>query len=160
MTIRGSEKNVHGKEHGLILPKTTSSQRTIPLPAILRELLQQWRQIQCHPEQNYICCNESGKWLHIDTPTRIMEAFVQRHHLPQLTLHGLRHTAATVMIEAGVPLRAVSEHLGHGQTSTTVNIYTHTTQASRALAGVALQNAVIHNSPGEETCSVPPSTSE
>jgi integrase len=81
--------------------------------------------------------------LHIDAPTKWFAEFIRRHQLPALSLHGLRHTAATIMVEAGVPLRAVSEHLGHGQVSTTANIYVHTTQASRERAAEALANALI-----------------
>ncbi len=159
VAIRRSAYKVRGKEQAVKSPKTAGSQRTIPLPTPLREILLRWQQVQCHPELNYICCSETGEWLHIDMPTRIMEIFVRRHRLPPLTLHGLRHTAATVMIEAGVPLCAVSEHLGHGQTSTTVNIYTHATPASRALAGASLQNVITGHSTGTDTDSIPPVTS-
>lgn len=142
VSIRRAAYKIRGKAQTVKTPKTAGSIRTIPFPAPLREILTRWRQVQQHPEGDYICCDEHGHWLHIDTPTRLMAAFVRQSGLPTLSLHGLRHTAATVMIEAGVPLRAVSEHLGHGQASTTANIYTHATATSRALAGTALTKAV------------------
>lgn len=43
--------------------------------------------------------------------------------LPQIPLHGLRHTAATLLIGHGVDIRTVSGRLGHANTSTTLNIY-------------------------------------
>lgn len=42
-----------------------------------------------------------------------------------LTLHSLRHTNASLMIACGADIRTVSNRLGHAQTSTTLNLYTH-----------------------------------
>jgi integrase len=40
-------------------------------------------------------------------------------------LHGLRHTQVTQLLDAGVPLRTVSGRVGHLNSSTTSNIYSH-----------------------------------
>jgi integrase len=40
-------------------------------------------------------------------------------------LHGLRHTQVTQLLDAGVPLRTVSGRVGHRNSSTTSNIYSH-----------------------------------
>lgn len=47
--------------------------------------------------------------------------------LPRLTLHGLRHTHATLMLQLGVHPKVVQERLGHSNISTTMNIYSHVT---------------------------------
>jgi len=47
--------------------------------------------------------------------------------LPRLTLHGLRHTHATLMLELGIHPKVVQERLGHSNISTTMNIYSHVT---------------------------------
>jgi len=54
--------------------------------------------------------------------------------------HGLRHTNATLQITSGVNLRTVSSRLGHTQTSTTSNIYSHAIQSADAVAADILEN--------------------
>lgn len=44
---------------------------------------------------------------------------------PDIPLHGLRHTSATLLISENVDVRTVSARLDHAQTSTTMNIYAH-----------------------------------
>lgn len=45
--------------------------------------------------------------------------------MPDIRFHDLRHTAATIMLEAGVPLTAVSGILGHANPSITARLYAH-----------------------------------
>ena len=47
--------------------------------------------------------------------------------LPDLTLHGLRHTWATLALRAGIDIKIVSERLNHSSTHVTREIYTHVT---------------------------------
>lgn len=47
--------------------------------------------------------------------------------LPSITLKGLRHTHATLLLQSGVNPKIVQERLGHSDISTTLNIYTHVT---------------------------------
>ena len=52
----------------------------------------------------------------------------EEEKLPEISLHGLRHTSATLMISQNVDIRTVSNRLGHAQTSTTLDIYSHALQ--------------------------------
>ena len=52
-------------------------------------------------------------------------------------MHGLRHTCATLLIAAGVPVNVVSARLGHAKTSITSDIYAH------VLPGMQQQAAAI-----------------
>jgi integrase len=45
--------------------------------------------------------------------------------LPYISLKGLRHTNATLLIMQGVNLRTVADRLGHAKTSTTSDVYSH-----------------------------------
>jgi len=50
---------------------------------------------------------------------------VQKWGLQRITLHGLRHTWATLALRAGVHPKVVQERLGHSTISVTLNIYSH-----------------------------------
>jgi integrase len=43
----------------------------------------------------------------------------------RICFHGCRHTSATLLLMAGVPVKVVSERLGHAKSSTTMDIYSH-----------------------------------
>lgn len=42
-----------------------------------------------------------------------------------ITFHGLRHTAATLMLKEGIPIKVVAERLGHKKITITLDIYAH-----------------------------------
>jgi len=75
-----------------------------------------------------------------DTVTSQFKEFIKRNNLPYVGIHGLRHTNATLQIASGVNLRTVSSRLGHTQTSTTSNIYSHAIQSADAAAAETLEN--------------------
>lgn len=56
-------------------------------------------------------------------PTRWQRRFVQRHGLPNVSPHDLRHTAATLALEGGADLKQVQTLLGHKDPSTTMAFY-------------------------------------
>ncbi|MFC1420482.1 tyrosine-type recombinase/integrase [Streptacidiphilus cavernicola] len=61
--------------------------------------------------------------------------------LPKITLHDLRHTAATIMISSGVPIAIVSKMLRHSTIATTINIYGHLLKYAADDAATALAQA-------------------
>ncbi|GAA4654944.1 hypothetical protein GCM10023142_20820 [Anaerocolumna aminovalerica] len=63
--------------------------------------------------------------------------------LPNIPLHSLRHTSATLLISDNIDVRTVSARLGHAQTSTTMNIYAHSLKKSDEKAASSLNNLLI-----------------
>lgn len=59
--------------------------------------------------------------------------------------HTLRHTFATLAIQAGVPILTVSRQLGHASISTTVDLYTHAVTGSNRAAAEALETILAGN---------------
>ena len=76
-------------------------------------------------DQGYVFANEIGDPL---SPSWVSSTFVRRVKqagLPRISLHGLRHSFATVALEAGVDVLYVSELLGHSSPTVTQNVYQH-----------------------------------
>ena len=83
-----------------------------------------------------------GHPMHPDTLPRWFDKFLKRHGLPDINIHGLRHTCASLMIASHVDLRTVSRRLGHAQVSTTGNIYAHQIQSADEAAAGAIELAL------------------
>jgi integrase len=58
--------------------------------------------------------------------------------LPRWTFHELRHTAASLMLAQGIPLKVVQEILGHRQLSLTADTYSHLYDSAREDAAVRI----------------------
>jgi integrase len=57
---------------------------------------------------------------------------------PRIRLHDLRHFAATFLLDAGVPVKTVSNRLGHARPATTLNVYAQFVPASDRMAADAM----------------------
>jgi integrase len=89
----------------------------------------------------YVFSNvENGKALYPSTPTSWFRKFIKRQHLKPLRLHDLRHLHATWLILRGIPLKVVSERLGHSKISTTSDIYGHVLPSADQAAAEALNS--------------------
>lgn len=113
--------------------KTPSSVRTLFLPEDVARLLhaEQVRQAGWLREGRL---TEASPFVVLDrrcrpySPNALSVAFtrfVQKNGLPRITLHGLRHSFATVASFQGVPLFDIGKALGHATPATTGRIYTH-----------------------------------
>lgn len=119
-------------------PKTRSGVRELTLSHSMFSILtsykiwQEERKAQvgtAWAETDRLFTQWNGNPIHPDTITSWFEKFIKRHGFPHVTLHSLRHTNATLMIAEGVDVKTVSKRLGHANTSTTLNIYTHALQS-------------------------------
>lgn len=150
-----------GHVHEIKAPKSQSGVRRIHLPAIALDALRLWRsqqhaQIQAirdgsdtrrkwADDGDHIITTSGGRWMTPDGLSRAWSRWIAAHHLPAISLHGLRHTAASLLIAAGIPARTVSGVLGHAQTSTTMNIYSHLIHESAVAAADAMGAALARN---------------
>lgn len=143
-------------------PKTKASIRKISVPAFLMELARNYRREQLQYRlslgsewvgENYVFIQANGKQMHPDTPYNKFKSIIRCYNahiikeeekLPEISLHGLRHTSATLMISQNVDIRTVSNRLGHAQTSTTLDIYSHALQKMDEQASSALDTLLNH----------------
>src|SRR3546814_8716908 len=54
-----------------------------------------------------------GSWIHPHSFSQILDRKVAKLDVPTISLHDLRHTHATLLLKAGIPVKVVSERLGH-----------------------------------------------
>ena len=116
-------------------PKTAAGERTIALDAATVEALRAWRtaqkaeRLQAGPSWydagDHVATQPDGQPTKPNTLNHRLRGLVRRLELPQISPHGLRHTAATVALRAGVPVHVVSRRLGHSDPSITLSVYAH-----------------------------------
>lgn len=113
-------------------PKTISSVRYVTLPKqVMKELKSlQIQQRKRQLELGYIGSDAvlqgvMGQPLYPQVLQRWFTRFIERNGLPHITLHGLRHTHASMLAHMNTDKMQISERLGHSELSTTLNIYTH-----------------------------------
>ena len=74
-------------------------------------------------------CTRVGDPLHSKVASDLFRKAVARCEMPYLSVHGLRHTWATLALQAGVHPKVVQERLGHSTISITLDIYSHVNPA-------------------------------
>jgi integrase len=67
--------------------------------------------------------DNAGRPLRHDTTNKAWHNLLDRAGLPSLPFHGLRHSAATALLAAGVPLRTIADRLGHSSITLTADTY-------------------------------------
>lgn len=70
-------------------------------------------------------------------------ALARLPELPRNRLHDLRHTWATLALVANVPVKVVSERLGHSKTAITLDLYTHVTATMQADAAETVAGMIF-----------------
>ncbi|WP_245987506.1 tyrosine-type recombinase/integrase [Ureibacillus endophyticus] len=76
---------------------------------------------------NLIFSREDGTPIRLAYPNEKLDIVIKKHNLHRITIHGLRHTHASLLFEAGASIKEVQERLGHSDIQMTMNIYTHVT---------------------------------
>lgn len=66
-----------------------------------------------------------GTLMHPHSLSQAFDRAVAKTSLPRISLHDLRHTHASLLLRAGVPLKVVSERLGHSSPAFTMATYQH-----------------------------------
>ena len=76
-------------------------------------------------DNDYIFKNPNGMPYRPDSLTRSFKRALERHGLPQMRYHDLRHSTASILVDKGWNINDIKEWLGHADISTTANIYAH-----------------------------------
>ena len=130
--------------------KTKRSQRTLKISPFIMDLLKQLKE-----EQGLEALRIGSKWVDTDriftkwngegmgnhTPYKWLMNFCEENNLPFHGIHSFRHFAASALISAGLDVTTVSGALGHSNSGTTLNIYSHMFQNAQAKVANAMDNA-------------------
>jgi len=115
-------------------PKTKNSRRTLYMPPLIVDVLMRTKDKQkyyrdllgdAYQNNNYVLTHEDGRPIRPNYASELFKRFILDNDLPPLTLHGLRHSFASVANAKGVSLFDIGKALGHSSTATTGKIYTH-----------------------------------
>lgn len=142
----------YGKVHVTKEPKTARSRRQIPLSPVAVEALrahgtqQKREKLAAGPtyaDHGLVFADEIGDPLDPPTVSAAFGRLVREAGLPRITLHGARHSFATIALEAGVDVLYMSELLGHSSPAITQAVYQHV-RTERPEAAVQAMSDAIH----------------
>lgn len=124
------DREVVRYERKVDTPKTVNSVRTVPLPSKLIEgVRQRIKEIKAQDElftdNGLLFPNEMGGYLNDRRVLRRLNSIEIDLGLPRVNVHGLRHSYATRLLEAGKPIQTISKLLGHANVELTQGIYAH-----------------------------------
>ncbi len=83
-----------------------------------------------------------GNPIHPHSLSQAFERIVARSGVPKVRLHDIRHTHGTLLIKAGVPVKVVSERLGHGDPAFTIDTYQHALPGRQADAARVFEKLI------------------
>lgn len=130
--------------------KTKRSQRVLKISPYIMEILKEYKL-----EQDEDALQIGSKWVETDrlfvkwngepmnnqTPYGWLKEFCENNGLPFYGIHSFRHFAASSLISAGLDVTTVSGALGHCNSGTTLNVYSHMFQNAQARVSEAMDKA-------------------
>lgn len=137
-------------------PKTKSSDRVLSVPGFILEDIKKMQEEQkSRPRQSeYLIQNLWG-----DPPSsywvdKRMSELIEQNDLPHITMHGLRHSYTSMLINEGIPIAEVSSELGHSSIDITLRTYTHlfkdVSTASKEISKIMEKKFSPPNSPPDK----------
>jgi integrase len=102
-------------KEGEIEPKSSKGTREVPVPAILRDLLVEWKLSSGRRDGLVFGRTATEPFTTSHVRTRAKSAWTMAKQTP-IGLHECRHTFVTLMFEAGVPLERIGDYVGHSST--------------------------------------------
>lgn len=132
--VRRTVNRITGHGYKETEPKTKSSRRRIVLPEMAMKALKEHRAHQDEvrikagekwSEQGIVFCNLDGGHMNPERMVTVFHKLLADAGLPDMRFHDLRHSAATILLVAGVHPKVVQERMGHTTIALTMDIYSH-----------------------------------
>ena len=134
LTVRRALQRQAGEGLVLVDPKSRAGRRTIKLPDALRDALRVHRVRQAEQrlaagnvweDRGFVFCQPTGRPIDRRRDWQDWKTLLKAAGVRDARLHDARHTAATLLLQQGVPARVVMDILGHSQISLTLGTYSH-----------------------------------
>lgn len=149
----GSRKNVTMQ---ITTPKTKSSNRKIPINDFVIGELKAEKQRQeeyskllgngYDKSHNFIVRTVLGKpYVNLSAINRVVNRLTENAGLPHCTIHGFRHSVASILDDNGVPIQDISVLLGHESVNTTERIYINRRKTAKEATINTLDSAINLN---------------
>lgn len=158
IAIRQSVQRRKGGQWEWGTPKTKSGRRLIPVSATVVAALsahhkrQSAERLTAWPlwqDNKLVFCNEIGVPLSADHVRKTnFYALEKQAGVPHIRFHDLRHTAASLTLLKGVPVKIVSHMLGHSTTVITQDLYQHALPEAQRQAADALESVLARQPVG------------
>lgn len=100
-----------------------------------------------YEDQDLVFCLENGTPIHPHSLSQTFERLVKKSDVPRIRLHDLRHTHATIAVRAGVPVKVISERLGHESPAFTLKQYAHVIPGMQAEAATSIARLIRRAGP-------------
>jgi integrase len=151
ISIRRTSQYLKGRGVYTDETKTAKSRRTLKLPVSVFEVL---RQHQIEQIQDRLKLGDrwhdtgrlftmwDGRAMHPNSCYHWLSTFCEKTGQRFLGVHAFRHLNASLLINSGADVKTVSASLGHSNTTTTLDIYSHTFQAAQARAAEAVADVL------------------
>lgn len=165
MTVSVSRLITQGK---VTTPKTPSSTRTIFFGEALKKILKEEYERQtanrlkyeefytvywiengllksaylrdaAYDQIRFVNVRENGRRISYDTLKECFKTITEKTGL-EFTSHDIRHSHATLLLEANSPIKAVQERLGHSDVKTLLEIYAHVTENQSKITAEIFEN--------------------
>lgn len=158
LTVRYTLFRTSGKVK-ITSPKTKSSNRIIPVSdEVLHLLMEQYvctEQMKKEAGNDWqdtdaVFVNRKGGYMNGEYLNNAFKKFLKENGFPAMHLHDLRHANASILINRGVPMKIVSEHLGHVSEKTTEQFYTHVFAKSKRITANVIAAALEEKDPDHQ----------
>lgn len=142
-------------------PKTKAGERAVALDPDTVAVLRAHRAAQMRErlawgeawtDTGLVFTREDGQMLQPAAVSIRFRAIATKAGVPVIRFHDLRHTCATLALAADVPMKVVSDRLGHSTMAITANLYTAVLPAVAREAALRIANVVPHTRGGRRAC--------
>lgn len=152
LNIRRTVAKGDNAQRILQTPKTPASQREISLDSVTINILKRWKINQrriltalgfnIFSKDQFIISDENNNYQYAAYPYALLKKLRKKTSIDYITIHGLRHTHCTLLIESGVPVKEVQKRLGHENSDMVMEVYSHINRDRMTTIGSEFANFI------------------